>query len=142
MLSTPPAIMKSQSPARIARAAWPMASMPEPQRRLMVVPGTETGRPERSTAIRPTLRLSSPAWLAQPKIRSSTFVQSTDGFRSHQRLERNGGEVVGANRGERARHSGRSGVRIASQIKASVICGAPPEFGCVAETLADRSVNV
>ena len=45
MLSTPPAIISSQSPERIARAAWPTASMPEPQSRLIVVPGTSTGRP-------------------------------------------------------------------------------------------------
>ena len=45
MLSTPPAIIRSQSPARIARAAMPTASMPEPQSRLTVVPGTSTGRP-------------------------------------------------------------------------------------------------
>jgi hypothetical protein len=66
MLSTPPAITMSQSPARIALAAMPTASMPDPQRRFTVVPGTESGIPDRRTAMRPTLRLSSPAWLAQP----------------------------------------------------------------------------
>jgi hypothetical protein len=66
MLSTPPAIISAASPALIARAAVPTASMPEPQRRFMVVPGTATGRPARRAAMRATLRLSSPAWLAQP----------------------------------------------------------------------------
>ena len=67
MLSTPPAIISSASPARMARAAVPTASRPEPQRRLMVAPGTTSGRPASSRAMRATLRLSSPAWLAQPK---------------------------------------------------------------------------
>ena len=66
MLSTPPAIISSASPALMARAALPTASMPEPQRRLMVAPGTSTAKPASSADIRATLRLSSPAWLAQP----------------------------------------------------------------------------
>ena len=36
-------------------------SPPDPQRRLIVTPGTETGRPASKSAIRATLRLSSPA---------------------------------------------------------------------------------
>jgi hypothetical protein len=81
MLSTPPAIASSTSPARIARAALPTASRPEPQRRLIVVPGTLSGRPARSAAMRATLRLSSPAWFAQPYQTSSTACQSTPLFR-------------------------------------------------------------
>ena len=41
MPSTPPAIISVASPALIERAARPMASMPEPHRRLIVVPGTD-----------------------------------------------------------------------------------------------------
>ena len=66
MLSTPPAIISSASPALIARAAVPTASRPEPHRRLIVAPGTSIGSPASSAAMRATLRLSSPAWLAQP----------------------------------------------------------------------------
>jgi len=66
MLSTPPAIISWASPLLIARAAVPTASMPEPQRRLMVEPGSSIGRPASSDDMRATLRLSSPAWLAQP----------------------------------------------------------------------------
>jgi hypothetical protein len=51
--------------------------MPEPQRRLIVVPGTDTGRPASSRLMRATFLLSSPAWLALPKITSSTASQST-----------------------------------------------------------------
>ena len=52
--------------ALMARAAVPTASRPDPHSRLMVPPGTPTGRPASSAAMRATLRLSSPAWLAQP----------------------------------------------------------------------------
>ena len=66
MLSTPPAMTSSASPERMARAAVPTASSPEPHSRLMVAAGTPAGSPASSSAMRPTLRLSSPAWLAQP----------------------------------------------------------------------------
>ena len=58
--------ISAASPALMARAAVPTASRPEPHRRLIVAPGTPTGRPASSEAICATLRLSSPAWLAQP----------------------------------------------------------------------------
>ena len=61
MLSTPPAITRSASPDLMARAAEAMASILEPQSRLTVVPGTSFGRPASRSAIRATLRLSSPA---------------------------------------------------------------------------------
>ena len=76
MDSTPPAIIMSASPVLMARAAVPTASRPEPHRRLTVPPGIEDGRPASSSAMRATLRLSSPAWLAQPMITSSTASQS------------------------------------------------------------------
>ncbi len=66
----------------MARAALPTASMPEPQRRLIVAPGTPTGRPASSEAMWATLRLSSPAWLAQPYSTSATASQSTFGLRT------------------------------------------------------------
>ena len=81
MLSTPPARTSSASPSRMARAAWPTASSPDAQSRFTVTPGTESGSPDRSAAIRATLRLSSPAWLAQPRITSSRAAQSTRGRR-------------------------------------------------------------
>src|SRR4051812_25961144 len=77
MLSTPPAIASDDSPDLIARAATETASMLDPQSRFTVAPGTSFGRPASSNAIRATLRLSSPAWLAQPKMTSSTASQST-----------------------------------------------------------------
>ena len=66
MLSTPPAIMSAVSPLLMARVATAIASRLEPHRRLTVVPGISWGRPASRRAMRPTLRLSSPAWLAQP----------------------------------------------------------------------------
>jgi hypothetical protein len=82
MLSTPPAIISCASPDLMARAAVPTASRPEPHKRLMVAPGRSMGRPASRVAMRATLRLSSPAWLAQPKITSVTWVQSTPGLRA------------------------------------------------------------
>ena len=118
--STPPAIANSISPLAIARNAVPIASMPEAHSRLRVTPGMLEGRPASNSAIRATLRLSSPAWLAQPRNTSSTALQSTEGLRS-----------ISALIGSAARSSARTvaktppnrpiGVRIASQIKTSRI---------------------
>ncbi len=66
MLSTPPASASPASPARMVRAASASASSPEPHNRLTVAAGTSAGNPASSAAIRATLRLSSPAPLAQP----------------------------------------------------------------------------
>ncbi|CFO06129.1 Uncharacterised protein [Bordetella pertussis] len=82
MLSTPPASIRLVWPAAIARAAEPTASSPEPHRRLMVAPGTSIGSPASKAAMRATLRLSSPAWLAQPYSTSSSSSQRTPGLRA------------------------------------------------------------
>ena len=66
MLSTPPAIISSASPDLIAREAMLTASRLDPHSRFTVVPGTSLGTPASSSAMRATLRLSSPAWFAQP----------------------------------------------------------------------------
>ena len=66
MLSTPPAITSEASPDLMARDAIETASMLDPHSRLTVAPATSFGRPASNNAIRATLRLSSPAWLAQP----------------------------------------------------------------------------
>ena len=70
--STPPATSASASPARTACAASAIADMPEAHSRLTVMPGTSSGRPASSAARRATLRLSSPAWFAAPRMTSST----------------------------------------------------------------------
>ncbi|MNQ57339.1 hypothetical protein D3C85_714910 [compost metagenome] len=118
--STPPAIASSISPLAMARNAVPIASMPEAHRRLRVTPGMLCGKPANSNAMRATLRLSSPAWLAQPRNTSSTAFQSTPGLRAIRALI-----------GTAARSSARTadkpppkrpmGVRIASQIYTSRI---------------------
>ncbi len=77
MDSTPPARIRSPSSLRTARAAWLTASRPDAHRRLTVAPGTSTGNPASSEAIRATLRLSSPAWLVSPSSTSSTSAAST-----------------------------------------------------------------
>ena len=50
----------------IACDAETTAESPDAQRRLSVTPATDSGSPARSTAMRATFRLSSPAWFAQP----------------------------------------------------------------------------
>ena len=92
----------------MARAAVMTASMPEPHSRLMVVPGICLGRPASSSAMRATLRLSSPAWLAQPKMTSSTAPQVERGVALHQRPQRNGAEIVRRDTRTARRRSGRS----------------------------------
>src|SRR4051794_36444138 len=77
--STPPATATSTSPVSIAREAIIAASRLDPHNRLTVVAGTPTGRPASSTAILPTLRLSSPAPLALPHTTSSTKERSSAG---------------------------------------------------------------
>ena len=54
------------------------ASRLEPHNRLTVVAGTEVGRPASSSPMRPTLRLSSPAWLAHPHTMSSIAAGSSE----------------------------------------------------------------
>ena len=54
------------SPVRMLRAADATASIPDPHSRLIVLPGTVSGMPASNSAMRATLRLSSPDWLAHP----------------------------------------------------------------------------
>ena len=56
--------------------------MPEPHRRFTVTPGTSTGNPASSTAMRATSRFSSPAPLALPNTTSSIRAGSSPGLRS------------------------------------------------------------
>ena len=93
--STPPAITSSASPAAMARAPAITASRPEPHSRLTVAPGTPTGSPASSRLMRATLRLSSPAWLAQPKITSSIAAGSTPGA-PHERADGDRAQIVRA----------------------------------------------
>ncbi len=83
--STPPATTTSASPAAIIARPWMIEVSPEAHSRLTVKPGIESGRPARRTAMRATLRLSSPAWFAAPMITSSMSagsipVRSTTAF--------------------------------------------------------------
>jgi hypothetical protein len=75
--STPPATKRSPSPAATAWQAPTTADSPEAQSRFTVTPATESGSPASSAAMRATLRLSSPAWLAAPNQTSSISPAST-----------------------------------------------------------------
>ena len=72
----------------MARAAALTAARLEAHRRLKVTAATEAGRPASNVAIRATLRLSSPAWLAQPKYTSSTSVGSRPARRTTSAITR------------------------------------------------------
>jgi hypothetical protein len=69
--STPPATTTSAAPVWTSCAADITACRPDAHSRFTVNPGTENGNPASSTAIRATLRLSSPAWFAAPSTTSS-----------------------------------------------------------------------
>src|SRR5437660_1837969 len=60
----------------MACAALLIACKPEPHKRLTVCPPTSWGRSASNKAMRATLRLSSPAWFAQPRITSSILRSS------------------------------------------------------------------
>ena len=76
--STPPATNRSPSPAidRVA-GADDGADRPEAHSRFTVTPPTLSGSPASSAANRATLRLSSPAWFAQPSQTSSISPAGT-----------------------------------------------------------------
>ena len=80
--STPPTSTRSASPVATWRDAAMEASSEEPHKRFMVVPGSEVGRPASRVAMRATLRFSSPAPLALPKIDSSMVLVSSFGDRA------------------------------------------------------------
>ena len=99
--STPPATTMSAAPALTMWLAMVMALIPDAHSRLTVMPGTVSGKPASSQAIRATLRFSSPAPLALPRMTSSTSAGSMPA-RSDGVLDGQRGKVVGPDGGERA----------------------------------------
>ncbi len=109
--STPPAIISSASPALMARAAVMTASMPEPQRRLIVVPGTlrqagEQQRHARDIAV----VLARLVGAAEDHIVDGVPVDGR--VARHQRLQRDGAQIVGAHGGQRAAEAADGGADI------------------------------
>src|SRR5437660_417469 len=97
MLSTPPAATSSASPVLMRRAACAAASRPLAQSRFTVTPGTRSGSPASSTAMRATLRLSSPVCLRQLRhyeeqreklvaTGATLWAVSTDKLEKHERM--------------------------------------------------------
>ena len=72
MLSTPPPISTSLSPAMMRCAAMAMVCRPLEQKRLTVTPPTVIGSPARSAAWRAMFMPVAPSGLAQPINTSST----------------------------------------------------------------------
>src|SRR3954447_23049671 len=77
MTSTPPATATSYCPEITPAAAKCTACWDDPHCRSSVVPGTDSGQPAPSTALRATLRACSPTWLTTPQTTSSTTAGST-----------------------------------------------------------------
>src|SRR5699024_11011054 len=80
--STPPVTTTSASATSIWRDAMIAASRLDPHNRLTVVPVTDVGNPASSTAIRATLRFSSPAPFALPNTTSSIRSGARSGDRA------------------------------------------------------------
>ena len=100
--STPPARTTSASPTATARLASITASSPDPQSRFTVAPGMVTGSPASSTAIRATLRLSSPGLVGVAEVDLLDGAGVEAGQPVDDGLHRGGGEVVGPQAGQRA----------------------------------------
>ena len=79
MLSVPPASIRSASPRRMRSAAIAIACTPDEQKRLIVMPGTEFGRPASSTPMRATFMPCSASGIAQPMIASPMRAGSMPG---------------------------------------------------------------
>lgn len=100
MDSTPPAIAKSISPARIARAIPPTASRPDAQSRLTVMPGTVSGNPASNSAMRATLPIVFTGLIGAAIC---NFVQRAPvglGIAFHQRLDGSRGQIVRTHLGQ------------------------------------------
>src|SRR5579863_6485915 len=119
--SAPPAMMICAPPDRMRSAAIAMACSPDEQKRLMVMPGTESGRPARKLAMRAMFIPDSASGIAHPRITSSISSGAMAGcFSSRRRMTM------------AARSSGRvlrrvplgalpTGVRKQSRITASMV---------------------
>ena len=79
MLSAPPAIITSASPTRMRSAAIWMAVNPLAQKRLMVTPPTECGRPASTMAARAMLVPCSASGKEHPTMASSMAAGSSVG---------------------------------------------------------------
>src|SRR3954454_2368154 len=76
IISTPPATTTSAWPLMTVAAAKATACCDEPHWRSTVVPGTASGQPAASAALRAMLNVCSPTWLTQPQMTSSTTAGS------------------------------------------------------------------
>ena len=86
--STPPVRTICDQPATISDAPVARACRPDEQKRFMVIAGTLTGRPARSTAMRATFMPCSASGKAQPTTTSSMAAGSSWGTRSRKLLMR------------------------------------------------------
>ncbi len=102
MDSTPPASANSISPALMARAAVPTASMPEAHSRLSVTPGTLCGKPGQEQRHARDVAVVF-AGLVGAAVKHLVELFPVDmGVALLQRAQRHRGQIVGAHLGERA----------------------------------------
>ena len=94
MASTPPAMTMSYAPLITPCAAKWMACWLDPHWRSTVVPGTLSGKPAARTALRPTFRACSPAWITHPTMTSSTRTR-VDAGALHQGRQHFGHQIDG-----------------------------------------------
>ncbi len=86
MFCTPPATTKSAVPLITACAAKCSACWLDPHCRSTVTPGTASGKPATSHAVRATSPACGPMVSTQPRMTSSTSIGSTWGTRSNSAL--------------------------------------------------------
>jgi len=109
IFSTPPAMIRSASPLLMARAALATASMLEPQSRLTVPPGTSLGRPCEQQGHAGDVAIVFAGLIgAARKLRRRGCPSRLWRWRATSAAMGDGGEVVGADGGERSARSGRT----------------------------------
>ena len=108
MLSTPPAINREASPVLMARAATEMASMLEPHRRLTVAPGTVCGKPAEQQRHSGDISIVFASLVGASQNHIIDRIPIHRWIALDEGLDRNGGEVIGADGRQASRRSGRT----------------------------------
>ena len=109
--STPPAMAKSISPERMARAASPTALRPEAHSRFTVTPGIVSGKPGQQQRHARDVAVVLAGLIGAAE---KNFVEPRPiglSVAGDQRLDRHRGEIVGAHLGERAAITADGGAR-------------------------------
>src|SRR5258706_5964582 len=120
--SVPAAMTTSSSPVRMRSAASATACTPEEQKRLMVIAGTVSGSPARSTPMRATFMPCSASGIAQPTITSAMSWGSSPGTCARAPLSTCASMSSGRTLRNMPRGALPTGVRTAATMYASWTC--------------------